>query len=276
MITTLGLTFFAQVAEKASASPTPSPASPGLTTTLDIAAVISAVFWPVVVLIILLAYRKEIPGFVEGISSRITKLGFGGFSIELAKATAFAPDWSAGALDLRQRATAVQVTDSTAATFTTQLLGGGSADYAEANLGTGTEWLTSRLFIMAILFARMKGVRCFVFVETACVVRRRFIGWAEPEKIRWALARQYPWLEKAYADAYHETMTSSTTFIVTNQGGIGQKLFPLDPGSTLDLLKKFLERIQKAYKPPDSPPNLAEWIPAGSCHEHLRACLVDQ
>ena len=52
--------------QQAAASPSPSPPGPGLTTTLDIAAVISAVLWPLVILAILLLYRKKIPAFVEG------------------------------------------------------------------------------------------------------------------------------------------------------------------------------------------------------------------
>ncbi|MGH9871287.1 MAG: hypothetical protein ACRD9S_02340 [Pyrinomonadaceae bacterium] len=272
VMTTLALTFFAQVAEKAAAaSPTASPPSSGLTATLDIAAVISAVFWPIVVLVILLVYRKKIPSLVQGIAGRITKLGFAGISFELAKATAFAPDWTAGALDLRQKATALQVNDSTAASFSKQLMEGGTADYAEVNLGTGQEWLTSRLLIMAIVFARMKGIQCLVFVETAGNVRRCFVGWADPEKIRWALARHYPWLEQAYASAYSETMSSPIAFIVTNQGGIGQQFSPRDPGPTLELIQKFLLNIQLAYVPTAAPPNLDEWIPvdpATNTYEH--------
>ncbi|MGF1614660.1 MAG: hypothetical protein ACFCVA_12330 [Gammaproteobacteria bacterium] len=165
-----------------------------MTINLDISAVLSAVLWPVVVLVILLAYRKKVPALVNGLASRVTKLEFAGVSLELAVARPFVPEWSGppGALDLRHKATAIQVNDSTASTFLTQLTEAGTADYAQVNLGTGEEWLTSRLFILAIVFARMKGIKCFVFVETSGSVRKRYVGWAEPEKIRWSLAKRHP------------------------------------------------------------------------------------
>src|SRR5262249_20597173 len=151
-------------------------------------------------------------GLVKGIAGRLSKLEFGGVSIELAKAKAFDPNWSAGALDLRQKAAAIQVSDSTTMTFLAQLREQGDADYAEVNLGTGNEWLTSRLFIMAIVFARMKGIKCFVFVETSANARKRFVCWAKPERIRWAFAKRFAWLERAYAEAYSTLMTQQLAF----------------------------------------------------------------
>ena len=128
---------------------------------LDIAGALSAVIWPFIVLVILLAYRSRIPMFVEGLADRVKKLEFAGVSLELALAKPFIPEWSGSpnALDLRHKATAVQVQDSTARTFLTQLTDEGTGDYAEINLGAGEEWLTSRLFIMAIAFAKMKGIK---------------------------------------------------------------------------------------------------------------------
>lgn len=84
--------------------------------TLDIAAALSAVIWPIIVLVILLAFRSRIPTLVEGLASRVNKLEFAGISLELALAKPFVPEWSGAptALDLRHKATASQVQDSTA------------------------------------------------------------------------------------------------------------------------------------------------------------------
>ena len=153
------LAFLLQAVDKASKSPgTAESINHGWNVSLDIAAVLNALLWPLAVLVILLAYRDKIPGLAQSVASRITKVGFAGVSLELAKAAAFVPEWSGspGTLDLRQKATAIQVNDSTAMTFSAQLMEGGTADYAEVNLGAGQEWLTSRLFIMSIVFARMK------------------------------------------------------------------------------------------------------------------------
>ena len=242
---------------------------------LDIAATLSAVIWPLVVLAILLAYRSKIPALVEGLASRVSKLEFAGVSLELALAKPFVPEWSGSptALDLRHKATAIQVNDSTARTFLTQLTDEGAGDYAEINLGEGGEWLTSRLFIMAIVFAQMKGIGCFVFVETSGAVRKRFVGWAEPARIRWALAKRYPWLEQAYADAYAAITSQRNAVIVSRSGRLGYPHAPGDPGVGIDLLKEFLQRVQQPFPPALTPAESEEWVvldPATNTREHAR------
>ena len=223
-----------------------------MTINLDVAAVLAAIVWPIVVVIVLLAYRSTIPGLIGGVAGRVQKFEFAGFSLELAQAKPFTPEWSAApfAMDLRQRATAVEVSDSTAGTFLAQLSDETSGDYAEINLGSGTEWLTSRLYIMAILFSRMKAIDCFVFTETAGV-RRRYVGWADPAKVRWALAKRCPWLEKAYAEAYAfiynmpPALQPGDTIVVSHHGRLGYTQAPQDPTPAVALLREFLTRVQQ-------------------------------
>ncbi len=90
---------------------------------LDIAAALSAVIWPIIVLVILLAYRSRIPMLVEGLASRVKNLKFAGVSLELALAKPFVPEWSGAptVLDLRRKATAIQVQDSMVRTLLSQL-----------------------------------------------------------------------------------------------------------------------------------------------------------
>lgn len=83
-----------------------------------------------------------------------------------------------------------------------QLVDPSAADYAVVDLGVGDRWLTSRLFLFAELLARMRDLRCFVFVRSESGGQRRFVGTALPLDVRWALAEEYPWLERAYAQAY--------------------------------------------------------------------------
>ena len=78
----------------------------------------------------------------------------------------------------------------------------GPADYAVIDIKTGNSWLTTRLFLFAILLQRMQALRTFVFVDTRGRISRRFVGVAAPEIVRWRLAREYPWLERAFAQAY--------------------------------------------------------------------------
>jgi len=243
--------------------------------TLDIAAMLGAVIWPVTLLAVLLAYRSKIPLLVEGLASRVKKVEFAGVSLELALAKPFIPDWTGSptALDLRHNATAIQVNDSTARTFLSQLTDEGTGDYAEINLGMGQEWLTSRLFIMAIVFAKMKGIKCFVFVETTASVRKRFVGWAEPETIRWALAKRYPWLELAFAQAYATVSSQRGAVVVSRGGRIGYPYAPADPGAGIELLKEFLLGVQQPFPVAAVPPGVDEWVvidAASNIGEHAR------
>jgi hypothetical protein len=148
------------------------------------------------------------------------------------------------------------VNDSTVGTFLSQLTDPTSADYAIVNLGSGDQWLTSRLYIMAVVFARMKGLKAFVFLGQSSASRRYF-GWADPNRIRWALARRYPWLEAAYSAAYADvTATPNATTVVTSAiGRLGYRYNSADPASSIELLKKFLQEIQ--WPPEPGAPPLA-------------------
>ncbi len=240
--------------------------------TLDIAATIAAVAWPIVVATVLLAYRRRIPALVEGLASRVRKLEFGGLSLELAKAKPFTPAWASETeLDLRHTATALEVSDTSVGTFLKQLKEGGNADYAVIDLREGKEWLTSRLYIMAILFARMKGLKGLAFVETLGLVRTRYVGWAKPEAVRWAFAKIFPWLEEAYAAAYTSILSQHLGFVASNEGRLSYQgaINPTEPN--IDLLKAFLTKIQVPAAPP--PPDGGEWVKlgdTGNTLEHAR------
>ena len=170
------------------------------------------------------------------------------------------PEWVSAAtgIDLRHKATSVQINDSTARTFMTQLMDVQRADYAEINLGTGQEWLTSRLFIIAILYERMKNINCFVFVETVEGTRKRYVGWAYASQIRWALSRTYPWLEQAFAQAYAAHVGIDQNIVVTNHGRLGYRYAPMDAGAGIVLLTKFLDKVQSIAIPP--PGKDEEWV----------------
>ena len=244
----------------------------GLSVTLEIAALLSAFIWPVVLLVVFLKYHKHIPSFVKGIVGRLSKFEIAGFSFELAKAKEFAPEWSEakGALDLRQKAEAGQVTDSYMMTFRDQLMEEGSWDYAEVNLGNGEQWLTSRLFIMAIVFARMKGIRALVFLRQSGNLQKKFVCWAEPQKIRWALAKRSPWLEQAYGAADSLLYSQYMAKVVSNQGRLGTQFNPADPEPSISLIREFLTSVQSPAPP--VPTESSEWVllSQGTTYEHAR------
>ncbi len=163
-------------------------------------------------------------------------------------------------IDLRQRATSTEVNDSTAATFVMQLRDRTVADYAIVNLGAGDQWLTSRLYIMAVVFARMKGLGAFVFLGRS-ENGRRYLGWADPNRVRWALGRKYPWLESAYAAAYASVLTTQPVAVTSATGRVGYVYNPDDPQPSIDLLRAFLEGIQWPQQPGAALPGLLPVAP---------------
>src|SRR5262249_37058730 len=101
--------------------------------------------------------------------------------------------------------------------------------------------------------------KAFVFVETSGNVRKRYVGWAEPQKIRWAFANKFPWLEQGYAEAYSTILSQGKAFVVTNDGKLGYQHSTRDPRPSIELLKEFLQRVQTPIVPP--PGDSENWVP---------------
>jgi hypothetical protein len=115
------------------------------------------------------------------------------FQLDVSPTTTFPPQLGPGI-----------VSSSYAMDLLDRIKGQGPADYAIIDLGSGRNWLTSRLFIFAILLKRMRSLKTFVFVETRDGIEKRFLGVMPPDAVHWLLAREYPWLEEAFAKAYCE------------------------------------------------------------------------
>ncbi len=220
--------------------------------TYDVAAIISAIVWPLIIVIVLLAYRKNILAILP----YVKKVSFAGLTIELAEVKAFSPRWSMGSIDVRQMK-GVDIDKSYVQYFIDQLTGTTTADYAVIDLGKGDKWLSSRLFILAILLGRMIGLKSFVFVETMPNLRRKYIGWAEPSKIRWAFAIEFPWMEEAFGKAYGNLPEIQ---IVSKTGKLGSRFNSDDPFQAINLLQNFVFENNK-----DPPPliNDNEWVSIG-------------
>ena len=85
------------------------------------------------------------------------------------------------------------------------------APYLLVDVGAGHEWLSSRLYLLATMLVSMRRTRALVFVETLGDVRGRFVGIARADEVRWALAREHPWLEADFAHAYESATRSWRT-----------------------------------------------------------------
>jgi hypothetical protein len=158
-----------------------------------------AVVWPVAVMVAVIVLRDPLTRLL----GRATRVSAFSVSIDLATATEFkAPAWGVGAVpDVRKPSPAPPMTSAPEALFI-QLSDPAHVDYAVIDLGTGTEWLTSRVYLFSMLLQRYRGLRCLVFVETVGDLRRQFIVSADPTDVTTALANRYPRLDRAFAAAY--------------------------------------------------------------------------
>src|SRR5215211_7926049 len=194
----------------------------------DVADLISVIIWPALIVGVLWFLREPVSAFAArvGSSAQRVTVGAQGLSVALSSAIETVPRQSATALaGVRAPDPAPRVVDSAAMTMFAQLEQEEPAPYLVVDLGAGREWLTTRLYIFSSLLRATRRTRTLSFVETAGGVRGRFTGLASTERVRYALAHAYPWLEAHYADAYagatvnYRTPASvDTPFIVDDQG----------------------------------------------------------
>jgi hypothetical protein len=170
--------------------------------------------WPMAVIIIVLLLRRALTGALGALLSRMSKFSLGGFAIELE--TAAARSSSAAVLDeLRDVASDASFADSSNL-LKSSLAAEKPADYAVVNLGAGKDWLTSRLYLLASLAARMRSIRLVVVIGTKDG-RTQYLGAAECDKLQWALASRYPWLEVAFCKAFE--LTTNNLLVPTMERG---------------------------------------------------------
>jgi hypothetical protein len=173
-----------------------------LTMTLfgEIVDLIQAVAWPLAIVAVLIAYRKYFPGLIEVLSRRVSGISWRSFTVTFAVATEVSAEVWGSLKYLADPLTPEAVPDSGNALF--GLIGSAMrADSARFDLGTGKEWLTSRLYIFAIVLSELLGVRCLVFTETLGGLPRRFVGLADPVEVRAELERRFEWFKTAFSRA---------------------------------------------------------------------------
>jgi hypothetical protein len=184
----------AQSAPDAPVAPTlPAPCDPYVE-------IVKALAWPVFGLIVAFILRRPLAAFATALGTRVTKLSV--FKVELELVPAASAAVSTPLLDdIRSATTSATISDSSRMMLD-QVQTGTQADFAMIAIGDGKEWLTSRLYIAAVMLERMRGVQMFVFVEKSPTTERRLIAVASVPHVRWALAQRYPWLEAAWTRSY--------------------------------------------------------------------------
>jgi hypothetical protein len=237
---------------------------------IEIPSIVSALAWPTVVIAALFVFRHSAADLAKLATERIIKVSFAGFGVEFATLRNVTP--ATMDVELRQMSGASPMQSASINIFQVylDLLSGGSG-YVVVDLGSDGKprWLSSRLHLLAFLITLINHPISMVFVETAGEVRRRYVGVASPDEVRWALARRYVWLETAMAGAY--AGLAQSVFMPSIDPITGQTSLPngprVDPATgrleqyqASQLMSAFLAYIRSTAVPPNLPEErLPEW-----------------
>jgi hypothetical protein len=224
---------------------------------------VRAIAWPAVAAAAFYAFYKPLSTLIGELGSRATKIS--AFHVELefpALAQAQVTSFSADIKELRQ---AAEFSSSTMALLD-QVRVEGPMDYAVIDLGRGQEWLSSRVFIFAVILQRLRGLRCLVFVATTGAGHpKHLVGLTTPDELRWALGARFPWLERSFAMAYQNTVLTvagDQPFISSNSGAMSSVM-------ATQLIANFLQQIQ-------APTKQDGWIPLSGMTLWERAEWIDR
>ena len=213
------------------------------------AEVIKALAWPVAALVGAILLREPLIALVGELSRRGGKISFMEFSVEFRPLQEAAAPTEVMNLKVTEP---VPVTDSYAATLVEQIQQITRGHYAVADLGSGNRWLTSRLFIFAVMLERMSSLNYFVFQATRGMPGV-YVGIAPLKGVRWALARRYPWLEQAYARAYADVFGPAPgppLAVITSLDGKFERPVGGYPAAA-DVIRQFLQNIQQPVQGPE-------------------------
>jgi hypothetical protein len=162
---------------------------------------VQALAVPLAVVAVLVLFHGPVGEFIRTLGSRVSKVGVGAFHLELTVAREVEVPWTLeGNLDFRSN-TSAEVFDSYADSLRQNLEGPRDLDYVVVDLGNGKAWLTTRLFLFAILLQQQRGLRAMVFLDSQSDSGPDFLGLARPDAIRRRLTAQHPYMGKAFARA---------------------------------------------------------------------------
>lgn len=212
--------------------------------------------WPAVAVLVGLAFWKPLSLFLTSMGGRINKLSAFKVEIELASAKSLP---ATSLLDEIKSETYHAPMGDSSGQMLEQVQSTTPADYTLIELGRGREWLSTRLFIAAVMMQRMRGVQAIVFVEACETTERRFVAVVDAGRLRWILVQRYPWLEGALVSAMaqlyqypaEDPRTTQQQRITTDTGA-------LEPWQAQQFVRYFLEAVQTrdeaaraSLEPPD-------------------------
>jgi hypothetical protein len=168
--------------------------------------------WPVVLLAILVLFRDPLSRMLKQLGGRVSRISVWNISVELAVATPLPSPLTSRFSEVR--ASVPALIDSDARQDLLDLLAARpDADYVVVDLGTGDQWMTSRLFIFALLLDRGLGVPSMVFVRIQNGIGNLFSGLAETTAV-WRR------LEAEYGQALRQSRYDPTVFELVSLGRV--------------------------------------------------------
>jgi hypothetical protein len=219
---------------------------------IDLPSLLRAVTWPVITIIALAIFWRPLTELVKVLAPRINKLEIGGISLQLAEVSELKPHTLDTEIRQLDAGLLPQSGPSAISGLLTQLQYGGQHDYIVIDLGSEAtpRWLTSRLYLLCLLITLVDRALCLVFVETVGGIRKRFVGLASPDRVRFAFARAYSWLETAFAGTY---------------ASIGEIQFDPVTGQLAEwqvtqLIQQFLGRIRLSPAPVSPTGDGTDWV----------------
>ena len=171
----------------------------------DFVSLVQAIIWPVVVVTVVLIFRRELPKLVQALSGRISRLSTIGVTFEFA-ALELATETLRVLNEIREPSSTGPPPLSGVPSLLELAKASPPADYLIIDMRDGCAWLTSRLYLFAIVLAPVLALRCFVFVGTRGPVPRYFLGLASPKSVALALERCFPWLRRTMVETQLEPL----------------------------------------------------------------------
>lgn len=228
---------------------------------------LSLVIWPLFIAILLFIFRN----YLFTIINSIKKISFAGIELSFLKAKAFTKNqkFIGDRLNEIGNMTNFQNLQSDISFLIDSSENINEVDYVIIDLGDGKNWLTSRLYLVSILFKEIKRMKCVVFVKSDKKgTQIKFLGYAIPDDIRLALNLSY----KEYEPAYIKSVAK-----VTN----GQyKLDLFDTNSWANLIITFVQNITsepvilKNNTIESLGDEAASWLTKGNISDYLAEKLV--
>ena len=125
---------------------------------------IGTLAWPFLALVGLLLLHKPLGQLLTDIGKRASEISVGVLSLKLPTVPEAPVGGDVGAFKTME---GIQIANDSAKTaLFKEFRTPGYRQFLVIKLGNGKEWLSSRLFIFALMLQRMKGIRAIVFVES--------------------------------------------------------------------------------------------------------------